>query len=161
MNKRIKKDIIANKNNTKGLFLVLFFRTSSFFTKNIILKIIGFPVRTLYKILVQWILGCDISDNTAIGGGFSIYHGQGLIIHSDVEIGQYVTLRHNTTIGNSKRNSRCPIIGDNVDIGANSVIIGNVLIGDHSIIGAGSVVVKDVPPYSTVAGNPAKIINSK
>lgn len=53
-----------------------------------------------------------------------------------------------------------PYIEDYVSVGANCVIIGGVRIGHHSIIGAGSVVVKDVPPYSIVGGNPAKVIKS-
>ena len=51
-----------------------------------------------------------------------------------------------------------PVIGDNVNIGSNSCIIGELSIGDNVIIGAGSVVVKDVPSNVVVAGNPAKII---
>lgn len=50
------------------------------------------------------------------------------------------------------------VIEDDVWIGANSVITAGVKIGVHSIVGGGSVVTKDVPPYSIVAGNPAKII---
>ena len=50
------------------------------------------------------------------------------------------------------------VIGKNVWIGANSVILPGVKIGNNSVIGAGSAVIKDVPPYSVAVGNPAKII---
>ena len=49
------------------------------------------------------------------------------------------------------------IIGNDVLIGTLAIILRGVTIGDSAIIGAGSVVTKDVPPYTIVAGNPAKI----
>ena len=52
------------------------------------------------------------------------------------------------------------IIGDNVFLGANSVILPGVHIGDNVIVGAGSIVTKDIPSNQIVAGNPAKIISS-
>ena len=54
--------------------------------------------------------------------------------------------------------TRQVIIGKNVWIGANSVILPGVKIGDNSVIGAGSTVIEDIPAYSVAAGNPAKII---
>jgi acetyltransferase-like isoleucine patch superfamily enzyme len=54
--------------------------------------------------------------------------------------------------------TRQVVIGKNVWIGANSVILPGVKIGDNSVIGAGSVIIEDVPAYSVAAGNPAKII---
>ena len=54
----------------------------------------------------------------------------------------------------------CIEIYDNVFIGGNSIIVGNVSIGPNAIIGAGSVVTKDVPEGAIVAGNPAKIVDS-
>jgi acetyltransferase-like isoleucine patch superfamily enzyme len=50
------------------------------------------------------------------------------------------------------------VISNHVWIGANSVVLKGVTIGEGAIVGAGSVVTKDVPPYTIVAGNPAKII---
>lgn len=67
---------------------------------------------------------------------------------------------HLTTIGNALhgRNDLVPTIGNNVSLGANVTIIGDICIGNNVIIGAGSVVVKDVPDNCVIAGNPAKII---
>lgn len=146
------------KNNTKGLIFILAFRTSSFFTKNAILRLIGFPIRLCYKVFIQWILGIDVPDTTSIGRNFNVFHGSGLVIHSDAVIGQNVTVRHNTTIGNARENGGCPQIGNNVNIGANSVIIGDIRIGINSIIAAGSVVIGDVPASVVVAGNPAVVV---
>lgn len=151
-------DIKVNKKNTKGLLFIVFFRLSNLFSRNVILKILGLPIRLLYKIIVQWVLGIDIPDQTKIGKGFKVFHGQGLIISNLTIIGNNVTVRHNTTIGNAKHDGGCPIIGNNVNIGANSVVIGDINIGSNSFIAAGSVVVKDVPANVIVAGNPAKII---
>jgi acetyltransferase-like isoleucine patch superfamily enzyme len=52
-------------------------------------------------------------------------------------------------------------IGKNCFIGARSIILPGVEVGDNSIVGAGSVVVKNVPPHSIVAGNPARVIKSE
>nr|WP_315199405.1 DapH/DapD/GlmU-related protein [uncultured Flavobacterium sp.] len=154
------KEIKELKGNSKGVIFIIFFRLSNFFTKSKFLKILGFPIRIVYKILFQWILGIDIDDSTKIGFGFNVYHGQSLIINRDTIIGNNVTVRHNTTIGIAKEGGNCPIIGDNVTIGANAVVIGDIKIGNNSVIGAGSVVIRNVPENSVVVGNPAKIIKN-
>lgn len=51
-------------------------------------------------------------------------------------------------------------IGNNVFIGASSIILPGVTIGDNVVVGAGSIVTKDIPSNSVVAGNPAQVINS-
>ena len=78
-------------------------------------------------------------------------------------VGRNFSCRQCTTIGNKKDgdNDHLPIIGDNVTLGANVVIIGGITIGNNVIVGAGSVVVKDVPDNCVVAGNPAKVIKTK
>lgn len=54
-----------------------------------------------------------------------------------------------------------PVIGNDVWIGANSIIKQGVTIGDGAIVGAGSIVTKDVPPYSIVVGAPVKVIKTR
>lgn len=93
------------------------------------------------------------------GGIFVLNHPYATIINAK-KIGENFTCCQCTTIGNKKHglNEQVPTIGNNVSLGANVVIIGDVTIGDNVIVGAGSVVVKDIPSNCVVAGNPAKII---
>ena len=83
--------------------------------------------------------------------------GDDVTISSDVKI-----LAHDAST--NKVGARTKIgtvtIGNNVFIGANSLILCNTRIGDNVIIGAASVVTKDIPSNSVVAGNPAKIVCS-
>lgn len=94
-----------------------------------------------------------------IGGGIYLAHPSSTYLNAK-SIGLNFTCRQNTTIGNKlegELDSR-PTIGNNVSLGANVCIIGDITIGDNVIVGAGSVVVKDIPANSIVVGNPAKII---
>jgi serine O-acetyltransferase len=108
--------------------------------------------------------GMDISWKTVIGSGLRIQHGYGLVINYNAVIGRNVTLFHGVTIGAKEEPTdhglavNCPTIEDEVWIGAHAVIIGNVRVGKGSIIAPGSIVTKDVEPYTTVAGNPAKLL---
>lgn len=112
--------------------------------------------------LVSWLLpGSDVFVISVpfLGGGFYCPHAYATIINAK-SIGRNFSCRQCTTIGNKidGRNDLVPTIGDNVNVGANVVIIGDIKIGNNVIIGAGSVVVKDVPDNCVVVGNPAKTI---
>lgn len=76
------------------------------------------------------------------------------------KIGDNFTCCQLTTIGNKihGRNDLIPTIGNNVSLGANVTIIGDIVIGNNVVIGAGAVVVKDVPDNSVVVGNPMRIL---
>ena len=103
---------------------------------------------------------CKIFGSSKIEGGLMCYHPFATVINAK-SIGKNFQFRNSLTVGNKfNDNSKIPVIGNNVVVGANVVIIGDITIGDNVIIGAGSVVVKDVPSNVVIAGNPAKIIRS-
>lgn len=62
------------------------------------------------------------------------------------------------TPDNDSSKRKGPVIGHDVWIGANAIILNNVTVGSGSVIAAGAVVAKDVPPYAIVAGVPAQVI---
>lgn len=97
-----------------------------------------------------------------IGSGMRLFHKTGCVIRAE-KIGVNFTCGQGVTIGfgkhSDKLNSSIPIIGDNVWIAANAIVIGGIIVGDNSVIGGGAVVVHDVPENVTVVGNPARIVS--
>lgn len=159
----IFQDWHANKGNIKSQVVLIMFRFCH------ILRMLPSPwwyffapILVIYRIVVEWILCIEIPCKTNIGRNLILHHGQALVINDHTTIGENCTLRNSTTIGNKQLKnggySGNPWIGDNVDIGANAVIIGPVRIGNNVKIGAGTIVVKDVPPNSITCGNPAYLL---
>lgn len=101
--------------------------------------------------------GIMISPSTRIGYGLYIGHGGPLIINHSAQLGNNVNLSPYTVIG--ANTGYAAIIGNNVYIGPNCNLIENVHIGDNVTVGAGSVVTKNIPPNATAAGNYAKVLN--
>ena len=103
----------------------------------------------------------NISWRVKIGKGFYIGHIGTVVINSSVIIGKNVNIATEVTIGQENRGKRkgVPILGDNVWIGTNAVIVGNIKIGSDVLIAPLTYVNFDVPDHSIVIGNPGKIIH--
>lgn len=120
------------------------------------------PFSFLYKILftfVQILTGIELPCETKIGRRFKIEHFGGVIVSGDAVFGDDITIRNGVTVGLRHTGNRgSPIIGNRVDIGAGAKILGPIIVGDDVIIGANAVVIKDVPARSIAVGIPARII---
>jgi serine O-acetyltransferase len=100
--------------------------------------------------------GIEIHPAAQIGDGFFIDHGMGVVIGETAEIGDDVTLYQGVTLGGTgfATGKRHPTVQDNVTIGSGAKLLGAITVGHGAKIGANSVVIHDVPPNSTVVGNP-------
>lgn len=113
--------------------------------------------------LARWLTGVEIHPSAKIGTGFFIDHGMGVVIGETAEIGDYVTLFQGVTLGGTgkERGKRHPTLGNHVVVGAGAKILGGITIGDNVKIGANSVVLKNVAANSTVIGVPGRVIKSQ
>ena len=157
----LRIDSEANAVNPKGKFIARSYRIARYLylkkQNSFFFKALAYPVISLYRFIFYWIICVEIPESAAIGPGIQVWHGFGLVINPGAKIGSNVLLRHTTTIGNKYDGSPCPVIGNNVQIGAHTIIIGDVTIGDNVIVGAGCVISKSIPADSIVYGNPLVI----
>lgn len=104
--------------------------------------------------------GIEIHPGAQIGKRFFIDHGMGVVIGETAEIGDNVMLYHGVTLGGTGKDKikRHPTVGDNVLIGAETIVLGPINIGSNTKIGAGSVVLEDIPSNVTAVGSPTKIV---
>ncbi|KQM11302.1 serine acetyltransferase [Methanomassiliicoccales archaeon RumEn M1] len=107
--------------------------------------------------------GADIHPGATMGKGVFIDHATGVVIGETAIIGNDVSIFQGVTLGgvSQAKEKRHPTIKDNVIIGAHATVLGDIIIGENVKIGAGSVVVKDVPPNVTVVGIPGKVVQRK
>src|SRR5829696_730066 len=98
----------------------------------------------------------EIHPSAEIGDGLFIDHGTGVVIGETAEVGDNVTMYQGVTLGGTgfATGKRHPTVQDNVTIGSGAKLLGPITIGHGAKIGANSVVIHDVPPNSTVVGNP-------
>lgn len=118
--------------------------------------------RIIYKplfVVVRFFQCIDMSADTAIGGGLYMGHASCFTINSHAVLGRNCSIHKGALIGRENRGKRkgSPVIGDEVWIGINAVIVGNVKIGNDVLIAPNSYVNFDVPDHSIVFGNPAVI----
>ena len=108
----------------------------------------------------RWLTGIEIHPGAKIGKRVFIDHGKGVVIGETAVVGNDVVIYQGVTLGgtSTKKVKRHPTLGNNIVVGCGAKILGNVTIGDNCQIGANSVVIKDVVANSTVVGIPARIV---
>ncbi|TFF93781.1 MAG: serine O-acetyltransferase [Promethearchaeota archaeon] len=141
-----------------GIKAVLLYRIAHFFWD------LDMPFIPRYlSDLSRELTAIEIHPGAQIGSDFFIDHGAGVVIGETAEIGNNVTMYSGVVLGGTslERKKRHPTIGDNVVIGSGAKLLGPIKVGDNVKIGANSVVVNDVPKDSVVVGIPGKIISRK
>ena len=136
------------------------------FTSGFGCRIEAFPNSKDIKFCIEFGENVQINDFVHIGSIGSITIGDNVLIASKVYISDHNHGNYNGIINDEPMSipiNRKPIckpvsVGNNVWIGESACILPGVKIGNGAVVGALSVVTKDVPPYSIVAGNPAKVI---
>jgi serine O-acetyltransferase len=109
---------------------------------------------------ISQVFGVDIHPAAKLGCGILIDHGSGVVIGETAVVEDNVSLLHEVTLGGTGKEigDRHPKVRHGVLIGAGAKILGNIEIGAGAKIGAGSVVLDSVPPHTTAAGVPAKVV---
>ena len=118
----------------------------------------------------RFVTGIEIHPGAQIGERFFIDHGMGVVIGETAQIGDGVTIYQDVTLGGvapsvdshlQRNQKRHPTLKDGVIVGSGAQILGPITVGNEARIGANSVVTKDVPECTTMAGNPARVIQSR
>ena len=168
MNRIILKDLFryegerckSIKMQLRYLLFTPSFRSIYFFRKTQLAK--NKLTRLFWHYLLRrWMLktGIQIPWKTKIGEGLRIVHFGHIVVNPGTIIGKNFNISQGVLIGNSLgKKQGVPVIGDNVCVNANAIIVGNCRIGDNVLIAPGAFVNFDVPDNSIVIGNPGKII---
>lgn len=129
-------------------------------------KLIRIPLAVLHIILLKFseiFFGITIGVSAKIGKRLIIEHFGTIVIHGSTEIGDDCIIRQGVTIGNRRLDDPlgAPILGCRVNVGAGAKILGRVVIGDDVSIGANAVVVTDIPSGCVAVGIPARVVKRK
>lgn len=111
----------------------------------------------------RFVTGIEIHPGARIGRGFFIDHGMGVVVGETAQIGDWVMLYQGVTLGGTgkQKGKRHPTLRDCVVVGVGAIVLGDITIGEGARVGGGAVVVKDVPPYSTAVGVPARVVATR
>lgn len=124
-------------------------------------NLLRYPLSLLYRILYRRarnVYGIELPYTVKLGRRVVIEHQGSIVVHGLSSIGDDCVIRHGVTLGNRylDRPYEAPSLGKKVNVGAGAKILGNIIIGDDANIGANSVVLHNVQSGSTVVGIPAK-----
>ena len=126
-------------------------------------KLLRMPLTVIYRFgraMTETLGGIMLPYTVIVGRRVRLEHFGGMVLIARA-IGDDVIIRQNTTFGIARTEDlyEWPVIGDEVDIGAGAVILGDVRIGRGARIGANAVVLGDVPSGAIAVGVPARILN--
>ncbi len=168
----IKADLNAYAPNSKFSFvlktillnhsfhMVLWIRLGQYFRgKPLIGNLFGIYIEYFIRVFFS----SDISCKAKIGKGLIIMHGTDIVIGSKAVIGNNCKIFNGVTLGNKNTESfvnEHPILGDNIVIGSGAKVLGMIEVGNNVTIGANSVVINSVPNNSTAVGIPARIFST-
>lgn len=119
-----------------------------------------FTIARMISQVSRFMTGIEIHPGAKIGRKLFIDHGMGVVIGETCEIGDEVVIYQGVTLGGTgkEKGKRHPTIGNRVVIASGAKVLGSFTVGDNSNIGANSVVLRPVPPDSTVVGIPGRVV---
>lgn len=143
------------KYTSKESIVIKFYRVENWCYKHK-LEILA---KSIYHIM-QILFGCTIPYSATLEKGVNIAHFHGIVIHHKSIVGGGTLLYQNCCLG-GRNGKGGPIIGKNCIIGTGACILGEIVVGDNVNIGANTVVLENIPDGCTVVGIPGKIIKRK
>jgi len=119
-----------------------------------------YTVARLISQASRFFTGIEIHPGAKLGRKLFIDHGMGVVIGETCEIGEEVVIYQGVTLGGTgkEKGKRHPTIGNRVVIASGAKVLGSFTVGDNTNIGANSVVLREVPPNSTVVGIPGRVV---
>jgi serine O-acetyltransferase len=138
-----------------GLHAIWSHRVAHFFYRHQL-----FSIARLISQVSRFFTGIEIHPGARIGSKLFIDHGMGVVIGETCEIGDEVVIYQGVTLGGTgkEKGKRHPTIGNRVVIASGAKVLGSFTVGDNTNIGANSVVLREIPPNSTVVGIPGRIV---
>ncbi|AAM67622.1 serine O-acetyltransferase [Buchnera aphidicola] len=156
-----QRDPVVKHYLTPLLYLKGFHALEAYRLSHYLWNIKRYELSAYLQSRISTVFSVDIHPAASIGSGIMLDHATGIVIGEGVIIENDVSIFHSVTLGGTGSNTgknRHPIIRKNVTIGAGAKILGNIEVGQGVKVGAGSIVLKNIPPFVTVVGVPAKII---
>jgi serine O-acetyltransferase len=124
-------------------------------------RVLRLPFSLVYRVafkFVQIVTGIELPCEVKVGRNFVIDHFGGIVISGFARFGDDCRIRTGVVVGLARIEEPCaPVFGNNVDIGTGAKVLGPIVVGDNVLIGANAVVIRDVPPDSVVTGVPGRV----
>ena len=141
-----------------GVQAVLFYRLTHFLWRYRL-----FWLARFISTFARWVTGIEIHPGAVIGRRFFIDHGMGVVIGETAIIGDDCMLYHGVTLGGTTwdKVKRHPTLKNGVVIGAGAKILGPIILGENVRVGSNSVVVRSIDDNETVVGIPGRIVRKK